>query len=71
MDRVAKLIHGFETPFGMELLATVHWVCAREGAQSEEETVERTYAWSERKKAFTREQIALARDVLIRQGWLG
>ena len=35
-DRVAKLIHGFETPYGMELLATVHWVCAREGAESRE-----------------------------------
>ncbi len=70
-DRVARLIHGFETPFGMELLATVHWVCTREGARSEAETVERTYAWSERKKGFDRNQIALARDVLAAQGWLG
>jgi O-acetyl-ADP-ribose deacetylase (regulator of RNase III) len=70
-DRVARLIHGFETPFGMELLATVHWVCAREGAKSEDETIERTYAWSERKKGFDRKQIALARDVLAAQGWLG
>jgi len=68
-DRVAKLIHGFETPFGMELLATVHWVCTREGAKSEEETIEQTYAWSERKKGFDRKQIALAREVLAGQGW--
>jgi hypothetical protein len=27
--RVARLIEGFETPFGMELLATVHWVPIR------------------------------------------
>ena len=26
-DRVADLIKGFETTFGMELLSTVHWVC--------------------------------------------
>ncbi len=70
-DRVARLIRGFETPFGMELLATVHWVCTREGAKSEDETVERTYAWSERKKGFDRRQIALARDLLTAQGWLG
>jgi O-acetyl-ADP-ribose deacetylase (regulator of RNase III) len=69
-DRVAKLIHGFETPFGMELLATVHWVCKREGAKSEAEAVEYTYAWSERKKGFDRKQIALAREVLASQGWL-
>ena len=70
-DRVAKLIHGFETPFGMELLATVHWVCAREGANSGDEAVERAYCWNERKKGFGREEIALAREVLAAQGWLG
>ena len=69
-DRVANLIHGFETPFGMELLATVHWVCTREGAKSAEAAIERTYAWSERKKGFDQKQIALARDVLTAQGWL-
>ena len=69
-DRVAKLIHGFETPFGMELLATVHWVCKHEGAKSEAEAVDHTYAWSERKKGFDRKQIALAREVLVSQGWL-
>lgn len=69
-DRVAKLIHGFETPYGMELLATVHWVCAREGAESREDVIERTYAWNERKKSFDRKQIALARDVLASGGWL-
>jgi hypothetical protein len=27
--RVVELVQGFETPFGMELLATVHWVATR------------------------------------------
>lgn len=70
LERVAGLIHGFETPFGMELLATVHWVCCREGADSNSKAVEHTYAWNERKRAFTPEQIALARDLLLSQGWL-
>jgi O-acetyl-ADP-ribose deacetylase (regulator of RNase III) len=69
-DRVAKLIHGFETPYGMELLATVHWVCTREAAKSREDAIARTYAWNERKKNFDWKQIALARDVLAAQGWL-
>ena len=69
-ERVAKLIHGFETPYGMELLATVHWVCIREGAKSGDDAIELTYAWNERKKNFDRKQIALARDVLAAQGWL-
>ncbi|MBL8221112.1 MAG: macro domain-containing protein, partial [Bryobacterales bacterium] len=69
-ERVAKLIHGFETPFGMELLSTVHWVCAREGAKSEQDTIQRTYAWSERKRGFDRRQIVMAREVLLSQGWV-
>ena len=70
-DRVAKLIHGFETPYGMELLATVHWVCTREGAVTLEEAIERTYAWNERKREFEKGQIELAYDELMNQGWLG
>jgi O-acetyl-ADP-ribose deacetylase (regulator of RNase III) len=70
-DRVAQLIHGFETPFGMELLATVHWVCTREGAKSGDEAIEGTYAWNDRKKVFDPKQITLAREILASQGWLG
>ncbi|MGA2181863.1 MAG: macro domain-containing protein [Bryobacteraceae bacterium] len=69
-DRVAQLIHGFETPFGMELLATVHWVCSREGAKSVEEAIQTTHAWNDRKKVFGPRQIELARDVLVTQHWL-
>jgi len=28
-DRVTDLVEGFETPFGLELLSTVHWVANR------------------------------------------
>jgi O-acetyl-ADP-ribose deacetylase (regulator of RNase III) len=31
-DRVVDLVEGFETSFGIELLATVHWVATRERA---------------------------------------
>lgn len=68
--RVAKLIHGFETPYGMELLATVHWVCTREAAKSGSEAVERTYAWNDRKRGFERKELEVAFDVLASQGWL-
>jgi O-acetyl-ADP-ribose deacetylase (regulator of RNase III) len=69
-DRVADLVQGFETPFGLELLSTVHWVAAREGAATEEEALERTYAWNERKSRFSPRQIRLAWDVLRTKGWL-
>lgn len=70
LNRVAALIHGFETPHGMELLATVHWVATREKAASIEDVVRCAYAWNERKKLFTRKQIELAWRVLHQQGWL-
>src|SRR5207244_2108142 len=31
-ERVTDLVQGFETPIGLELLSTVHWVVTREGA---------------------------------------
>lgn len=70
-DRVARLVEGFETPFGLELLATVHWVAAEEGARTRSEIRQATYAWGHRKKQFTPDQIELAVDRLESQGWLG
>jgi O-acetyl-ADP-ribose deacetylase (regulator of RNase III) len=69
-ERVSDLVEGFESPFGLELLSTVHWVMTREGASREEGVVERTYAWAERKAQFSREQILLARRVLAERGWV-
>ncbi len=69
-DRVGKLVAGFETPFGLELLATVHWVATREGAASVEDAVTKVYAWNERKKRFSRGQIGIAFETLRAKGWL-
>ena len=68
-DRVADLVEGFETPFGLELLSTVHWVAAREGASSDT-VVAQTHAWNDRKKQFTPRQVAVAFDVLRSKEWL-
>jgi O-acetyl-ADP-ribose deacetylase (regulator of RNase III) len=69
-DKVAELVEGFESPFGLELLATVHWVIQHESAATVNEVVARTYAWSDRKKCFSPRQIALAVDVLSRKIWI-
>ncbi|NJL28206.1 MAG: macro domain-containing protein [Thermoanaerobaculia bacterium] len=69
-DRVAELIEGFETPYGMELLATVHWVATREAATTAGEAIDRTYSWSSRKKMFREEHIRMAWDVLCEKGWI-
>ena len=68
--RVAGVIEGFETPFGMELLSTVHWVATREGASTPDDAVEKTYAWSERKRMFTEDQIRKAWQALTERRWL-
>lgn len=69
-DRVVRLIEGFETPYGMELLATVHWVATHEGATDPDQAVEKAYAWNDRKRMFKDKHIRVAWDALIREGWL-
>ncbi len=69
-ERVVELIAGFETPYGMELLATVHWVASRQGAKNAEDAQAMTYAWNDRKRMFRPEHIRKAWDVLHRRGWL-
>ncbi len=69
-DRVADLVQGFETPFGLELLSTVHWV-VKHGATSVDDVIARTYSWNERKHQFKPEQIKLALRVMSDQQWIG
>lgn len=69
-DRVADLVEGFETPFGLELLATVHWVATRDRAATLDDVAEQFYAWSDRKKRFTPRQIGIAYAALKAKGWL-
>ena len=68
--RVAALVEGFESPFGLELLSTVHWVMEREGAGILDDVVARTYAWNPRKRQFRRRQIDIAMRVLREKGWV-
>lgn len=70
LNKVADLVEGFESPFGLELLSTVHWIVSKEGARSIDEIAKMTYAWNERKRRFSRRQIALAADVLSQKGWI-
>ena len=69
-DRVAALVDGFESPFGLELLSTVHWVMRHEPVRTLPDVIARTYAWNDLKRQFTPRQIGIAVDVLVRQGWV-
>jgi O-acetyl-ADP-ribose deacetylase (regulator of RNase III) len=69
-DRVAQLVEGFETSFGLELLSTVHWVGTHAGVNTEDEAVVAVQSWSERKQQFSESQIRLAWHRLQNLGWL-
>jgi O-acetyl-ADP-ribose deacetylase (regulator of RNase III) len=77
LSRVAELIEGFETPYGMELLATVHWVGVKGGrdssppARSADQAVAMVHAWNPRKrKIFKPQHVHRAWDRLGALGWL-
>jgi O-acetyl-ADP-ribose deacetylase (regulator of RNase III) len=69
-DRVGELVEGFETPFGLELLATTHWVVANEHAHTDQEIADAFYAWNPGKAQFTPEQIGIAVGRLREGGWV-
>ena len=71
LARVVNLIEGFESPYGLELLATVHWVAHREAAATLDAAVAAVHAWNDSKRQrLSREHIALAWERLQAQGWL-
>lgn len=72
VERVAQLIDGFETPFGMELLATVHWVAANDRSiDTVNAAVIAVQSWNDRKKSlFTEQHVRLAWDRLTQGGWI-
>ena len=72
LEKVSRLIEGFETPYGLELLATVHWV-ARNEPEAEADSqvaVKQVQTWSSRKeKLFRPEHIHKAWQRLRAEQW--
>lgn len=69
-ERVTRLVEGFESPYGLELLSTVHWVMTHEGVSQLDDVAARIHAWNPRKRQFTLRQIAIAADRLASHGWV-
>ena len=73
LERVAELIEGFETPYGLELLASVHWaaVHATPPARDPEAALAVLQRWSKRKERFfTRRHVQVAWDRLQSLAWI-
>ena len=73
LRRVSELIRGYEEPYSMELLATVHWAAVHGSLPVTDaaSAVAAVHAWSERKsKLFPPNHIVKAYDRLAAGGWL-
>ncbi len=51
-NKVINLIQGYESPYGLELLATVHWVIKKENITEENSIIDYIQKWNERKKSL-------------------
>jgi O-acetyl-ADP-ribose deacetylase (regulator of RNase III) len=74
VQRVSDVMEGFESPYGLELLTTVHFVATQteHPAIEYEDAVGRVKEWSKRKdELFTERHIRLAWERLASQGWIG
>jgi hypothetical protein len=72
-ERVGKLIEGFETPYGMELLSSVHWVAIHSTpeARDSDQAIQAIHQWNERKRnMFRAEHIQVAWQRLVQAGWV-
>jgi O-acetyl-ADP-ribose deacetylase (regulator of RNase III) len=73
LQHVANLIEGFETPYGMELLASVHWVGVHSEppANDASTAVARVHSWNDRKaRMFQPQHIVIAWERLEQFGCL-
>ena len=74
LARVTSLIEGYETPYGLELLSTVHWVvmhdCVVEGREKPDNVTTAVHSWNDHKrKTFTKPRIESAWRRLQSEGW--
>ena len=72
LDLVADLVDGFETPYGIELLSSVHWLATHDREATDIDTaIAAMFRWNSRKgKLFKPDHIRVAWDRLQSEGWL-
>ena len=75
-ERIARVLaaaDGFDSMYGMELIATVHWAATRDLGRSDDlpTVVERVQSWNKRKRdLFTERHVRIAWEHLHDEGWL-
>jgi O-acetyl-ADP-ribose deacetylase (regulator of RNase III) len=73
LARVSKLIEGYETPYGLELLSTVHWVALHEDSLAKsdpERAIKGVLSWNDHKqRTFSPSRISGAWRRLREERW--
>lgn len=71
LSRVENAIEGYQSPYGMELLVSVHWVATHDGAKSAEQALEKIHQWNPRKKEIMPEaHVTAAWKHLEKSHWI-
>lgn len=71
IERVNRLIQGFESPLGLELLATVHWVAQHGESDTPDEALKAISQWTPRKhEVFRSRHVVAAWERLEEEGWM-
>ena len=71
LGRVLSLVEGFESSYGLELLATVHWAINQDHPRDFGDLAKCIYGWDSKKRRFTPRQLKIAVERLSEGGWIG
>ncbi len=72
IEKLSLLVEGYESPYGMELLSSVHFLSATQGITTQPEMSEALEAWSDHKReSFPRSAVTTALGRLAEDGCLG
>ncbi|MBQ6597512.1 MAG: macro domain-containing protein, partial [Lentisphaeria bacterium] len=70
IQKVGVLVEGFESAFGLELLATVHWLIVKENIRALNDIITAVHNWNKHKLIFNARQIEIAARRLQEKGWI-
>lgn len=70
LEKVNTLIQGFENSYGMELLASVHWIAEEKKTHDTDIISKALHEWNSRKKMFQHSHIKIALERLVSLGWI-
>lgn len=70
--KVSELVEGFETPYGLELLSSIHWLSKHDHVSAKEDMIfSELQKWNVRKKnLFKKQHVQVALEHLHDQHWI-